>query len=170
MLLNNILLLGVFTIISIVVVFSAAYAVFSRNIVHAVFALFFTLCGMAGYYFLLSADFLAVMQIVVYAGGILVLMLLCVFLTQHTLEEPGIEKRKQYIPGILAGILIYIILLYIIGSSFWRLIPPTPMEPTTTSLGALLLTKYLLTFEIASITLLIALVGATYLVRRGDHQ
>lgn len=167
---KEIAMLIVFFVTCGVVVISALIAVFARSVINAAFALFFTLCGMAGFYFLLSADFLAIVQIVVYAGGILVLLLFGILLTHRTLEELGIEKRTAYIAGSVAGLAFYLILVFIIALGVWHQVPPKPMQPTTATIGKLLLTKYLLPFEISSITLLAALIGSAYLVRRKEGE
>lgn len=161
---------AVFYATVLLVLISAAFSVFSRSVINAAFSLFFTLCGMAGFYFLLGADFLAIVQIIVYAGGILILLLFGVLLTHRTLEELQLESRLSYVAGILGGLVIYLILLFIISFSVWHQLPDKPLQPTTATIGKLLLTKYLLPFEISSITLLAALVGAAYLVRRREKE
>jgi NADH-quinone oxidoreductase subunit J len=136
--------------------------------VHAAFALFFTLISMAGFYVLLGADFLAITQIVIYVGGILILLLFGVLLTHRTIETLRLETRKTYLWGGLAGILFYCVLLFLIFATHWKTAAETAMTPTTAPIGNMILNRYLLPFEFSSITLLIALIGAAYLVRRRD--
>ncbi|GAB4325563.1 MAG: NADH-quinone oxidoreductase subunit J [Candidatus Sumerlaeia bacterium] len=166
----------VFFLMAAVVLLSAGAAVLSRSIVHAAFALFFTLLGMAGLFFLLSADFLAITQIVIYVGGILILLLFGITLTHRTLEQFRIDAPRNYLVGAAVGAALFGALVGIILTAF----PAAPAAegaaaaaatgPTTGPLGRLLLTDYLLPFEFSSITLLMALVGAAYLARRRDPR
>jgi NADH-quinone oxidoreductase subunit J len=165
---ENILIQLIFYALSALAIISALYAAFESHIVHAAFALFFTLTAMAGFYVLLGADFLAITQIVIYVGGILVLLLIGVLLTHRTIETLRLRSRKTYLWGGLAGILFYCILLYLIFATHWKIAPESEMAPTTAPIGNLLLNRYLLAFEFSSITLLIALIGAAYFVRRRD--
>jgi NADH-quinone oxidoreductase subunit J len=158
----------IFYAFAVMVLVSAIAAAFLRNIVMAAFALFFTLLGMAGFYVLLGADFLAITQVVVYVGGILILLLFGVLLTHRTIETLELETRGTYVLGILGGLLLYGVLHYFLFSASWPLPLVKPLEPTTAGIGQLLLNKYLLPFEVSSLTLLIALIGAAYLVRRRD--
>lgn len=158
----------VFYALAVMVLVSALAAAFVRNIVMAAFALFFTLLGMAGFYVLLGADFLAITQVVVYVGGILILLLFGVLLTHRTIETLELETRGTYVLGVVGGLLLYGVLHYFLFSTSWPVMGVTPLEPTTAGVGQLLLNKYLLPFELSSVTLLIALIGAAYLVRRRD--
>jgi len=162
----------VFWLCTAVAVASALVAAFSRRIVRAANALFFTLFAMAGYYVLLGADFMAIVQVVVYIGGILALVLFGVLLTNRSTSQVSLEPRTLAVAGALAALALFIILLASIMKTDWNmLVNPTPPDivPTTRTLGHLLLGAYLLPFEFISLTLLIALLGALYLVRREDE-
>lgn len=159
----------VFYATTFIVIISAIAAVFARNIVIAAFGLFFTLLGMTGFYILLGADFLAITQVIVYVGGILILMLFGVLLTHRTIQTLSLDTFKTYIGGIIAGGLFFGVLLYFIITTHWPLIAPGDYTPTSDAIGGLLLSKYLLPFEVSSVTLLIALIGAAYIVRRKER-
>jgi NADH:ubiquinone oxidoreductase subunit 6 (subunit J) len=165
---ENTLIQVVFYGLAAMTIISALFAAFETHIVHATFALFFTLLSIAGFYVLLGADFLAITQIVIYVGGILVLLLIGVLLTHRTIETLRLERRKTYVWGGFVAVLFYCVLLFLIFSTHWKIAPESPPTPTTTPIGTLLLNRYLLPFEFSSITLLIALIGAAYLVRRRD--
>jgi NADH:ubiquinone oxidoreductase subunit 6 (subunit J) len=142
----------------------------SRSIVQAAFALFFTLIGIAGYYVLLGSSFLAITQIVIYVGGILVLLMFGVLLTNRPLQRDAKDAGWLYVVAGIVGALLFAVLVYVIVSAPWVVgdtasVPPNDVRP----IGKLLMTQYLLPFEVAGMTLLLCLVGAAYLVRRRDQ-
>jgi NADH-quinone oxidoreductase subunit J len=98
--------------IALLTVVSAAWVAFSRNIVHSAFALLGTFFGVAGLYVFLSADFLAVVQALVYVGGILVLILFAVMLT----GKIGDVKVSNRSAGVLPGLLLLVLLLGLLGA------------------------------------------------------
>ncbi|MFZ5432338.1 MAG: NADH-quinone oxidoreductase subunit J [Calditrichota bacterium] len=143
---------------------SAVVVVFHSRIIYSAFALLFTFFGVAALYVYLSADFLAASQILIYVGGILTLIIFGVFLTAKitTLDIPD-QTHQRYIaliPLILLGIGIFVVILRTDWGNMML-----PVQPTTQEIGKLLLTKYLVPFEVASILLLAALVGAMRLAR-----
>lgn len=159
----------IFYFLAAMLVVSCAIVVFSYSIVNACFALLFTLLSVAGFYALLGADFLAVTQVVVYVGGILVLLLFGILLTSPLPVILGVATRRTYYLAVAAGAAVFA-LLVIIVRAFWAGQPaPAEQQSTLEALGTLLLGKYLFPFEFASLTLLAALIGAAYLVRRNDH-
>lgn len=159
-----------FWCISAIVIVSAAVAAFARSIVHAAYALFFTLIGMAGYYVLLGSDFLAITQVVVYVGGILVLLMFGVLLTNRSLEELHRYESKNFvIAGIAGAVFFFVVLAQIIFSASWGVRSIGPILPQTEGIGRGLLSTYVLPFEFSSITLLACLIGAAYLVRRKER-
>ncbi len=156
--------------VTLIVVASAAMAAFSRSIVQSAYSLFFTLLGMAGYYVLLGSDFLAVTQVVIYVGGVLVLLMFGVLLTNRNLEQLHQKEKWSYvIGGITAAVLFLFVLARIIYSASWGVRSAAEAAPTTTGIGRGLLTTYVLPFEFSSITLLICLIGAAYMARRKEE-
>ena len=159
----------------ILTVGSAIVVVFNNKIIHSAFALLFTLFGVAGMYVFLAADFLAASQLLIYVGGILVLIIFGVFLTAKMYNLSIPEQTQQRYIAILPVIAFAGILIYIYYTADWHLLEPAA-EPTTKSLGKLLLTTYLVPFEVASVLLLAALIGAMRLARprekedEDDHQ
>jgi NADH-quinone oxidoreductase subunit J len=150
---------------------SGVMAAMLRSIIKSALAMFFTFFGMAGLFLLLGADFLAVTQIVIYAGGILIMIVVGILLTHRSITALHLQNRKTY---ILAGISSCAFLASLFWLLFnapglqWHTAPMPPADPTTRDIGALLLTRYLLPFEVASLTILVALLGASYLVRRKE--
>lgn len=156
---------AIFYLLAGLVLVSAGGVAFSRNILHSAFALLGTLGGVAGLYLYLGADFVGVVQILIYVGGILVLLLFAVLLTNRI----GDVKITNASVGLLAGagaaavVLVPLAKLAITGP--WKL-TEAPATPSTQRLGDAFLTEYLLVFELASVILLMALVGAMVLARR----
>jgi NADH:ubiquinone oxidoreductase subunit 6 (subunit J) len=93
-----------FILVSLLVIVSATVAAFARNIVNAAYSLFFTLLGMAGFYILLGSDFLAVTQVIVYVGGILVLLMFGVLLTNRTEQELQEDGKLFGLAGVVAAL------------------------------------------------------------------
>lgn len=143
---------------------SALAVVFHRQIIYSAFALLFTFVGVAALYLYLSADFLAASQVLVYVGGILILIIFGVFMTARVQSLKLAEQTHQRIIAMIPIGLLGVGLLWIIASTPW---PINPLEPAPTAkpLGELLLTRYLVPFEVASVLLLAALIGAMRLAR-----
>lgn len=149
---------------------SALAVVTVRNIVHAAFALMVTLFGVAGLYVFLQADFLAATQVIVYVGGILVLILFGVMMTSGRLEmRIHIERGQLLLGGGISLALLMLLLTVIANTPRWENLTDdgTPLEPTTKQIGELILNeKFLLPFEVASVLLLVALIGAALISRK----
>ena len=158
------IILNLFILVTVVPCFWVAL---SSNIVHAAFSLLVTLFGVAGLYVLLGADFIGIVQVIVYIGGILVLIIFGVMMTQRAKLLP----LSVQLPGrLFSGLLSVIILAVLIMAAKRSLWPAAASlanpEPTSAAIGGLLLGKYLVAFELASVLLLVALVGAVLIVRR----
>ncbi len=158
-----------FYFLAALIVISAAIVVFSKNIMYSAFSLMFTFFGVAGLYVLLNADFLAVTQIMVYIGGILVLIIFGVMLTTRItgvdVKSNSLGKIQVGIAGLLSTI-IAISLIVVFSSTKWFLSEPKVSGDSTKLIGNELLTNYLLAFEAASVLLLIAIIGAAFIARR----
>jgi NADH-quinone oxidoreductase subunit J len=158
----------IFYLFAIIIVVSASVVVFSRNIMYSAFSLLFTFFGVAGLYVLLSADFLAVTQILIYVGGILVLIIFGVLLTT---KITGIDIKSGIIQVTPAAIIVAIIagtLSGIFWTTNWLQIESPQINTTVNQIGNVLLTGYLLPFEVISVLLLIAIMGAALIARKKD--
>ncbi len=150
---------------------SAAVVVFSRNIIYSAFSLLFTFFGVAGIYVLLSADFIAVTQLLVYVGGILVLLVFGVMLTNKVVDVEMKTGTLQVLPASVVVALAAGTLCGIFYVTDWRIIPSENALPTTARiLGEMMMTSYLLPFEVASVVLLVALIGAAMIARKERKQ
>jgi len=156
----------VFYLLAGITVVSAMGVAFSNNIVYSAFALMGALLGAAGLFVMLAADFVAVVQIFVYVGGILVLTLFAVMLT-HRVADVRISNRSMgRLPALLALLVVGGVMVRTIVSTAWHSVEPAVPQPTIEGLGNGFLTEYILPFELASLVLLAALVGAVVLSRK----
>ncbi len=158
------IIFNVFVLLTVVPCFWVAL---SSNIVHAAFSLLVTLFGVAGLYVLLGADFIGVVQVIVYIGGILVLIIFGVMMTQRAKLQPlSIQLPGKFFGALLTGIILVALILTATKSLWPVAVSLGDPEPTSAAIGNLLLGKYLIAFEVASVLLLAALVGAVLVVRR----
>jgi len=156
----------IFYLFALVTVFSALIVVFSKNIIYSAFSLLFTFFGVAGLYVLLNADFLAVTQLLIYVGGILVLIIFGVMLTSKLTDVELKTGTLQTVPAYIIVAIIAGTLCGIFWITNWKVAPSQDITGTTSQLGQLLMTDFLLPFEAASVVLLIALIGAVLIARR----
>ncbi len=155
-----------FFILAIVAVAAGVGVVAQRNAVRSALFLLVNFCCLAGLYVLLNAPFVAAVQVIVYAGAIVVLFLFVVMLLgMERAEEAPDPLRYQWIVGGLLGVLLLV-------GNVWALIPmdmgpgPGLAMDSVRLLGAALLTDYAIPFELASVVLLVAIIGAVVLAKR----
>ncbi|MFC1484794.1 NADH-quinone oxidoreductase subunit J [Candidatus Neomarinimicrobiota bacterium] len=155
--------------VAVLVVVSAFFVVTTRNLVHSAIALMGTLFGVAGLYVFLYADFMAAVQVVIYVGGILVLIIFGVMLT-HRITTPVLIQTSMPNRFFAAVVVLLIMtgLSILVIRTPWHEGVITETTGTVATIGTSLMTKYLLHFEVASVLLLVALLGAAYLSRRED--
>jgi NADH-quinone oxidoreductase subunit J len=156
-----------FYLFALITLVAASVVVFSKSIMYSAFSLLFAFFGVAGLYVLLMADFIAITQLMIYVGGILVLVLFGVMLTTRVINVDMRTGTIQTLPGVLIVAALAGTLVGVFWTTDWRMMPPGGgFEKTGARIGELLLTNYLLPFEIASIVLLVALVGSAMIARR----
>lgn len=158
----------IFIIFAVMTVGSAALVVFSKKIIYAAFSLMLSLFGVAALFVFLSADFLAAVQVIIYVGGILVLILFGVLLTVKITSINVISHLSQRIWGSIAAVGMFVLVFIAILRTNWRILDKSEeviYVPQSEAIGIQLLTNYILPFEVASILLLAALIGAMFLVR-----
>ena len=157
--------------VAALVVAAAAYAVWAKKIDHSAFSLMACFTGVAAIYALLGSDFLAVTQVIVYVGGIMILIVFGVLLTDRLPVEFRQINRDTVVQGMFVAVPVLVALLWAVLGTRWPVAPgplPAPApEGTTAGIGRLLLTDYLFPFEFASVLLLVTLVGAARLARGG---
>lgn len=160
----------IFYILAAITVLSAAVVAFTNKIIYAAFALLFTLFGFAGFYIYLSADFISVAQILIYVGGILILIIFGIMLTQKVYDVTVKSERTLILPSILTAIGALFVFGLIIFKTPWNILPVKDFKPITSDIGHAIMGKFLLPFEIASILLLAALIGAVVLARPEEEK
>jgi NADH-quinone oxidoreductase subunit J len=145
----------------------AAYLMVARikNLVRAALALTTVLGSVASMYALLGADFLAIAQLVVYIGAIMVLIIFAIFMTPGQIDVPGLVGRAQNAGAVLVALGIGVISIFVVITTPWRIRDQLLDIPTAESIGGLMLTQYVLPFEIASLLLTVALIGAIVIAR-----
>ena len=151
--------------LSALVLAGAVGVAFSRNILRSAFMLLAALGGTAGLYLFLGADFVGVTQLLVYVGGILVLLLFAVLLTGRIGDVAATNRAIGRGAALPVALLVGLLLVTTAVTTVW---PRTEAiaAPTTARLGDGLLNEHLLPFELMSLVLLMALVGAMVVARR----
>ena len=157
----------VFGIYLTLIIAGGLAAVLSNNLIRALIGLIMTLFGVAGLYFLMSAPFIALMQILIYVGAVTVLIFFAIMLTKVPDGEAGMEKggkklNRQFIMALLSGLVPAIIL----GVAIYQKMPDgLPLKPETSIevLGGFLVGQYSLAFELISVVLFTAMAGAVLL-------
>ena len=157
---------AVFYLIAIITVGSAVVVAFSRNIIYSAFSLLGTFAGVAGLYVFLGADFVAAVQVLIYVGGILVLILFAVMLTHRITDVEITNRAVGRLPGLMVVGVFLALLIQTIRETPWVKVKELAHQPTTARIGDLFLETYLLPFELASLVLLAAMIGAVVLSRK----
>jgi NADH-quinone oxidoreductase subunit J len=139
---------------------SAAGLLLIRNVFHGVLLLMVSLLAIAGIYVLCFAEFVAVTQVLIYAGGVLVLIIFGIMLTMRVSDRPLVVEHTFVLSGILSGLLLFGLLAY--SLSLWQSVPIgiQGAGPEAPDIGIALMTSFVLPFEVAGLLLLTALVGA----------
>jgi NADH-quinone oxidoreductase subunit J len=157
---------AVFYLLATFTVVSALGVALTNNVMYSAFSLMGTLLGVAATFVMLGADFLGIVQLLIYVGGILVLTIFAVMLT-HRIADVNVSNRAVGRP--LALVLVGAVLWWMIKvatAATWVVKEPGPVAPTTYGIGNAFLTDYALPYEVASLVLLVALIGAVVVSRK----
>ena len=154
--------------LAVVLVGSALAVVLSKNLFHSVLWLALALTGTAGVFLLLDAEFLAAVQLLLYAGGIVTIVVFAIVVTERLVGE----RLSQTNRGVVSGALVAIALLVIIVNTLMqRELPSTPLpqlSDITRLMGEQVLTTFVLPFELLALLMLVAMLGAIYFARPED--
>lgn len=160
----------IFYLFTTLTIGSAIVMVFSRKIVHSAFALMFTLIGIAALYVLLYADFVAATQLLVYVGGILVLLLFGIMLTTQKFTTGLKSLTINIVPATILSACVAGILIYVYTTTKWVIYSGVDRTETVADLGILLMHQYILPFQAVGVLLLIAIIGALFLAARRKRK
>ena len=164
-------IIGAFYLLSGLTVGGSLLVFVSRNLLHAVIFLVLAFLGMAGLFVTLSAHFIAVAQVLIYAGAISVLLVFAVMLTP--LASRDNPNSLFVLPGVALGLAFAAVVAFVAIEVDWielrgEDVQIGAFESTVEVIGAALLDRYVLAFEVASVLLLAALIGAIMLVREDE--
>ncbi len=156
----------VFMLFATITVAGAGGVAFSKNIVYSAFSLLAAFAGVVGLFAFMSADFLAIVQLMVYVGGILVLILFAVMLTNRITDVRHSNPSNNVVMGAsLMGIVLFTLLAAVLGFD-WPTREAGPYAPTSGAIGDAFLSSHLLPFEVAGLMLLAALMAAVVVARK----
>ena len=154
-----------FWLIAFITIISACSVVLNNQLIYSAISLLFTLFGVAGLYVFLWADFIAGIQLLVYIGGINVLIIFGIMLTNKISSVRLSQTNVQQGVGAVIALWLMILISLVISKTPWLQIESSEPSGTVNAIGTLLLSKYLLPFEAISLLLLGALIGAALLSR-----
>lgn len=153
-----------FWVLSLITLGSALMVVMVRDLIHAVLFLILSFVGVAGLYITLSADFVAVSQVLIYAGAISVLMIFAILLTPRSARDNAAVSYSAPI-SVLAGIVGAVIIFVVTDTQWPKDLERGAFPETARQIGAALIEPHVLAFEIAAVLLVVAMLGAIMLVR-----
>ena len=161
----------VFWVLAAIMTFSAFRVVTTRNVIHAALYLVGTLLGAAAIYMLLYAELVAWVQVLVYVGAIVVLMLFGLMLTRADIGKSNFDNDQRLLAAVcsaaLFGVTAYVLVEAFEGAEISL---ARTDAPSTASIGEVIFSSYVLPFEIVSVLLLAALVGAVVIARRDTEE
>jgi NADH-quinone oxidoreductase subunit J len=159
---------GVFVVLSVITLVGAWIVVTNRNLYRAALGMVLSFFGVAGLYALLNVGFLAVVQVLIYVGAISILIIFAIMLTRGVMDRRTVQRNAQWVISALVALALFGVIGYTLAfraAGHWALsssdLPEKPIE----LLGEALVTTYVLPFEVASVLLLVALVGAIVIAR-----
>lgn len=159
-----------FVAFSLMTVLPVFYMLFTRNIIRAAFALVISFLGLAALYVLLHSELMAVVQILIYAGGIIVLLLFGIMLTKRGKEEGVYTAHRNLLIAGVTSTALFLLLAKLIWETKWFLGDEPNVGNQVKFIGTMFLTKHLIAFELIAFVLLVALVGAAYLAKKSTSS
>jgi len=154
--------------LAILLIGSALAVVLTKNLFHSVLWLALTLTAVAGIFLSLDAEFLAAVQLLLYAGGVITIVVFAIVVTERLVGERITQVSRRLLTGvILAGALLVALLRFLRGAEL-PVERPVVAVDVTRVLGQVLMTEFVLPFELLAVLLLIGLLGALYFARPED--
>ena len=158
-----------FYFLSGITLISGVLVITRKNAVHSALALILGLLAQAGLYLMLYAPFVAGVQIILYAGGIMVLFLFVIMLVNLERSQKEEQFNKQWLVGLVAAVALGALLMaiYLKGGTLFTEHIAQPVENSNTQqIGVMLYGNYMFAFEIASLLLLVAIIGAVVMAKK----
>lgn len=152
-----------FKVFGVAAVVLAVMAVTLKNVFHCALSLAAMFFALSGVFIFLDADFLAVVQILIYVGAIVILMIFAIVLTERITSEAIKQTNQLLIPGFILCAALLVGFVYVIRGAGWPAEVPLVQKETIKVIGRQLLSTHVEAFEVASVLLLAALVGAVFL-------
>ncbi len=159
-----------FWTLSVVTLGSAGGVLVARNLLHAILFLIVSFIGVAGFFLMLSAEFLAMVQVLIYVGAITVLILFAIFLTPLAGRDNA--ETKMLAPAAMLAVALAAVFIFVIWETDWSVVAADPGAEAlgTGELGRALLSTWALPFELAAVLLTAALIGAVMLARSNEEE
>ena len=158
-----------FAVVAVGMSVAAFRVVTTRNVVHAALYLVGTLLGAAMLYVLLLAEFVAWVQVLVYVGAVVVLMLFGLMLTRAPIGSADFDNNQRWLAALCAGALFGVTSWIMVEAFAGREIELGETGTLTRSIGEVIFSSFVLPFEVVSVLLLAALVGAVVIARRDER-
>jgi NADH-quinone oxidoreductase subunit J len=155
----------VFIILSIITLGAALAVVTSKNLFHSALFLVLSFVGVAGLYILLEAGFLAAVQILIYVGAIAILIIFAIMLTRRLMAKDLVQRNAQWGISGLVALLLFAVLGFVLLRVDWPVVGGDVSAESISILGQELMNTYTVPFEVASVLLLVALVGSIIIAR-----
>jgi NADH:ubiquinone oxidoreductase subunit 6 (subunit J) len=157
-----------FWTLAVILVGSALAVVLSKNLFHAVLWLAFALTGTAGIFLLLDAEFLAAVQLLLYAGGIITVVVFAIVVTERLVGERLSQTTRHLAGGAIVAAALLWLIVRAIGARPLTVTRPALEGDVTRIIGESVLTKFVLPFELLGVLMLAAMLGAMYFARPED--
>ncbi len=151
-------------------VLSAVVVAFHPNILYSAVALIFSLLSVAGLYGALAADFLAAVQLIIYVGGIIIVILFAVMMSENIYRARFLEGAKKFIFPLLLSAAVLVAVVKLLAGVAWPKNASIDQGPTTEAIGRALVGPYALVFQYVAIVLLAGLIGAVVIARPHYHE
>ena len=157
----------VFIILSAIALIGALGVVLNRRLFRSALFLVLSFVGVAGFYILLEVELLAMIQLLIYVGAIAILIIFAIMLSRQALAADDKVLNEQWVLGVLVAVLLLAALIYILVQVNWPVVEAAVPANSIQRLGESLVSpnEFVLPFEIASVLLLVALVGAVIIAR-----
>ena len=157
-----------FAALSVVLVGSALAVVLSKNLFHAVLWLALALTGTAGVFLLLDAEFLAAVQLLLYAGGIITIVVFAIVVTERLIGERLTQTNMRMGGAALVSVVFLGFIVVVLGRHAFPAFRPEMPGDLTRLIGETVLTRYVLPFELLAVLMLAGMLGAIYFARPED--